>query len=90
MEPQTIDTGAAGTCSLREAREAAGLSRHALAARAGVGTSTIERVERLAVRPRLVTRRALAAALGVTVADLWPEPYDRALSDYIATDPDAA
>lgn len=76
---------------LRAARLAAGHSQATLAVRAGIGRATVERIETgRSPRPRLATRRVIADALGVAVADLWPADYDVALSDYIATEPDAA
>ena len=58
---------------LREAREAAGLSQDRLAANAGIGRSTLVRIEHDHACPRLATKRVIADALGVPVFDLWPE-----------------
>ena len=51
--------------TLQEARAARGLSQRALAARAGVGTSTVLRIEHGATHPRPHVARRLAAALGL-------------------------
>jgi DNA-binding XRE family transcriptional regulator len=56
---------------LRRAREDAGLTQDALAARAGVSQATVCRVEQ-GRPPELATALALAAALGSTVEDLFP------------------
>lgn len=50
--------------ALREAREAAGLSRERLAALAGVSMQTVVRVEHDSVRPTANTLHALRLALG--------------------------
>ena len=71
-EPVAADEGAV---RLAEARAALGLSRAALAARAGVSLSTIDRLERGRVRPRAHVARRVAAALGLDprrVAELRP------------------
>jgi len=52
---------------VRDAREAAGMSQRALAARAGVPLSTVGRIERGVVDPRWDTLRALASALGADI-----------------------
>jgi transcriptional regulator with XRE-family HTH domain len=60
---------------LAEARAARGLSREALAARAGVGEATIRRAERGQGTPSARVARRLGAALGLPpehVAELWP------------------
>lgn len=59
---------------VRAAREAIGLTREGLAFRTGLTVRTIERVEGGHVDPHRVTRRAIAAALECSVADLgWPD-----------------
>jgi DNA-binding XRE family transcriptional regulator len=60
---------------LEEARRRQGLNQEQLAARAGVSVKTICRCER-GESPRVATMRVLAWALGVTVAELWPERQD--------------
>jgi transcriptional regulator with XRE-family HTH domain len=85
MTTRTVRQAAAELTPLRDLREGAGMSRHALAIRSGVGTSTIARIEYGEVTPRLVTRRALAQALGVPVAQLWPEPYDAQAARYVGS-----
>jgi transcriptional regulator with XRE-family HTH domain len=49
------------------------MTRVELAARARVGYSTVERLERHGFRPTLSTARKLANALGTTVDILFPE-----------------
>lgn len=56
--------------NLRGARIAAGLTQEALAQRLGVVKQTIGNYERGEREPDLATLRAIAAALGVTPADL--------------------
>lgn len=63
---------------LRHAREVAGLTQEALAVRAGIGAATVRRAERGEVAPLRMTRRALAEALHVPVAQIWP--YDDELA----------
>lgn len=50
-----------------------GLSRQELASAVGVGYECIWRIENDRVAPRMVTRRALAAALDLPVSDLTTE-----------------
>lgn len=52
-------------------RERAGLSQEELAEKAGLTQKTIWTIEALATDGRPSTRRNLAAALGVAVADLY-------------------
>lgn len=54
----------------RRARLLAGLTQSALAARVGVHPITVTRWESGAIRPRPDMIRRLAAALGLTVADI--------------------
>ena len=71
----TESAAAEGLVRLEEARAALGLSRAALAARAGVSLSTINRLEWGRTRPRAHVARRLAAALGLDprrVAELRP------------------
>jgi len=58
---------------LREAREAAGLSRAQLAHQSGVAARTIARVELENRLPRVERLQALARALGVTTTELLGE-----------------
>ncbi|MFC9691931.1 helix-turn-helix domain-containing protein [Kribbella sp. NPDC056951] len=53
---------------LRHAREQAGLSRSALAARAGVPTSTVSRIEAGSTDPTLTMLGRLIAAAGLTMS----------------------
>lgn len=55
---------------LRELRKQALLTQGQLAERSGVGIATIVRIERNQVEPHARTIRKLAAALGVTPAEL--------------------
>ena len=58
---------------LRVARTKRALSLDALAARAGVTTGTLWRIERGGCTPSLRTRRLVAEALGVEVSAIdWP------------------
>ena len=54
-----------------------GLSQSALAARANVARETISRIER-GENPRLDTARVIAAALGVPLAQIFPEDIESA------------
>lgn len=72
MEPQASQIGR----TLTAARRAAGLSKLALAARAGVSRKTITRLEAGAFAPRMATAVALTQALGYTdPALLFPEHF---------------
>jgi transcriptional regulator with XRE-family HTH domain len=55
---------------LRHARRRAGLTRRALAAEAGVAASTVARIERGAVQPRVGTLSRLVRACGMTLEAL--------------------
>lgn len=58
---------------LREIRESKALTQQELAHSSSVGVSTIQYIERgVSVVPRLDTARALAAALGVAIEEIWP------------------
>jgi len=59
---------------LRAWRKAAGLTQAALAARAGIRTATVAEIERRTTDPRLSTLTALAAALGLEIGDIVPDP----------------
>lgn len=52
---------------IREAREAAGLSRVDLAARSGVGARTIEAYEQGRAEPTVRRAQKIAAALGLSL-----------------------
>lgn len=62
---------------LRERRNDAGLSQEELAHKAGFSVFTISRTER-GRSPSLQTAQAIAAALGLKVADIWPEFAEKA------------
>lgn len=55
---------------LRAAREAANMTREALASAAGVSDDTVERYEAGEYEPKLVPAMQLAAALGVSLDSL--------------------
>jgi transcriptional regulator with XRE-family HTH domain len=55
---------------LRSVRESRWLSQAELGERAGIGRAAINRIERLHMRPRFKTVRALAEALDVEPDDL--------------------
>jgi transcriptional regulator with XRE-family HTH domain len=55
---------------LREARNGAGLSQEATAAKAGVSTATVARLERGEHTPQVATLEAIATALGTTASKL--------------------
>ncbi len=58
---------------VKEARERALLTQEELAGRAGIGTATLNRIERDRVEPHFRTIRKLAKALGVDPAELLPK-----------------
>ena len=58
---------------LKKARERALLTQEELAERAGIGTATLNRIERDRVEPHFRTIRKLAKALGVDPAELLPK-----------------
>lgn len=68
---QTIPNEAVGA-RLRAARLAAGKTRDRTAVDAEIGSATITRIENGHSRPHRATMRALAAALGVPVDELFP------------------
>jgi DNA-binding XRE family transcriptional regulator len=59
---------------LQAARDAANLSQTELAEKSGLTQSHISKLERGALEPQLNTLFSLAGALGVSTADLLPEP----------------
>ena len=64
-----MDVGA----RIREAREAAGLSRARLGAMTGIAESTIEAWELRGVDPGTMKTARIAAALGVSIVVLVPD-----------------
>ncbi len=58
---------------LKRARERALLTQEELAERAGIGTATLNRIERDRVEPHFRTIRKLAKALGMDPAELLPK-----------------
>lgn len=55
---------------IKEARESAGLTIRALAEKTGLSTATIQHAESGKTVPRMSTLEKIAAACGVTIADL--------------------
>jgi transcriptional regulator with XRE-family HTH domain len=66
---------------LKELRESAGLSQAELASKVGVTQGFISHIELGIREPTLRLARKLAAALGVSVADLLDEPQTRAAGE---------
>lgn len=58
---------------LREWRQRQGLPQWALAVRVGPSATTLSAIERWGYRPKVELQERIAAALGVNVADIWPE-----------------
>ncbi|MFD0964537.1 helix-turn-helix domain-containing protein [Pseudofulvibacter geojedonensis] len=54
-------------------RKKLGLSQEALAERANVSLSTVQRIEKGTVKPRAYTIRILAESLGIEIIDLLPD-----------------
>lgn len=61
---------------IKEARKNAGLTQRELAEKSGTATGTIQQYEREVRQPRLEQLQAIAAALGVSVNQLLPEPTE--------------
>lgn len=80
MQPGTENTGDPPRMlfgrRLRELREAAGLRQVDVGTRAGVSTAYVSELERGGRSPTLDVIYALARALGVPVARLFPDPDD--------------
>jgi DNA-binding XRE family transcriptional regulator len=63
-----------GRCNkLRELRRAQNLSQWGLAVNVGTSTATLSAVERWGYRPGAALCERIAAALGVSINDIWPE-----------------
>jgi transcriptional regulator with XRE-family HTH domain len=62
---------------LKNIRNERGLPIAAVAVRAKVGTGTIIMIERHGHNPRPETKQRLAAALGVSVEQIWPTAEER-------------
>jgi transcriptional regulator with XRE-family HTH domain len=58
---------------VKKAREQALLTQEELAGRAGIGTATLNRIEKDRVEPHFRTIRKIAKALGVDAKELIPE-----------------
>lgn len=58
---------------IRSAREAKGWSRATLSVRAGVGSSTIARIELQNEVPRIGTLKALTKALGLRMSEVFED-----------------
>jgi len=63
----------AGNHRLREARTTANLALRGLTARSGVSATTLSAIERWGYLPAPETRSRIAAALGISISELWPE-----------------
>ena len=61
--------------NLRAMREHQGVRRCDLVENAGVDANNVTRLERGMYYPKLATAYRLAAALGVAVETIWPNPY---------------
>jgi DNA-binding XRE family transcriptional regulator len=61
------------TLRVQELREAAGLSKAALARRAGINERTVRKIESGSHRPSLTTTMKLAEALDVPMLDLFSD-----------------
>jgi transcriptional regulator with XRE-family HTH domain len=61
---------------VKKARERALLTQEELASRAGIGTATLNRIEKDRVEPHFRTIRKIARALTVDPKDLLPEDSD--------------
>lgn len=59
--------------TLKERREAQGLSQIQVARAAGITEKAVRQIEKGQVSPRLSTARALATALGCSIDELVPE-----------------
>lgn len=58
---------------LKELREVRGFTQEALARAADLSLKQIQNIERGGAQPRITTARRLAAALGVSLDELWQE-----------------
>lgn len=58
---------------LRALRDALGIPRERVAALAGVAVGTVANAERGSRRTTLANKRAIATALGLDVATIWPD-----------------
>lgn len=74
---------------VRRRRVAAGLSKSALAARAGISPNTVTNLERAVFNTRPGTLAAIANALGCEIEDLMPPDPSEVLAGHIAA-PDSA
>jgi transcriptional regulator with XRE-family HTH domain len=64
------------TITLREARQAAGMSLVELAQKSGVGWATIQAIEHGRTPGGLITRHHLSDALGVPFSQMWPDSIE--------------
>jgi transcriptional regulator with XRE-family HTH domain len=62
-----------GTNNLRRLRQDQGLALYGLAALARVSPTTLSGIEKWGYQPTARVRQRIAAALGVTERDIWPE-----------------
>ena len=75
-----VAKGSAPATRVRTVREAIGLTREELAARAQISVSTVRNLEVRGVSPTRATRLLLAVALDRDVVDLFPERERPALN----------
>jgi transcriptional regulator with XRE-family HTH domain len=68
--PRSLPPDPALAAALRRLREDRGMAQEALAFRSGISTGAIARIELEQSSPAWVTVRAIADALGVTLAEL--------------------
>jgi DNA-binding XRE family transcriptional regulator len=59
--------------NLRKLRRAQGLSLWGLAVGVGTSTTTLSAIEKWGYRPGVDLCKRIASALGVNIADIWPE-----------------
>jgi len=59
--------------NLRELRQDRNLPQWGLAVRAGTSATTVSAIERWGYKPGVELQERIATALGVNVADIWPE-----------------
>jgi len=66
-------TNAAQRNKLRELRQGQKLALWGLAVRAGTSATMLSAIECWGYKPGVALQERIATALGVTVADIWPE-----------------
>lgn len=82
--PALNATSQSTSTPLRQHRQRRGMTVPELAVAAGIGVSTLVRLERGETsEPRRSTKRVLASALGLEVADLFPPETTNARGDVV-------